>query len=83
MSEWIDVKDRVPEKQVATYGDFKVKPYVLVCDSKSRMSIAYPVRYATGEIRWTMAKPIGGVTHWMPLPAMCLGPCMERLERGK
>jgi len=63
---WRDLKTHTPP--IRDFSKPKVKPYVLVVDSKGRMSIAYAFEYSSGEIGWTMAKPIGTVTHWMRLP---------------
>lgn len=46
----------------------RTKNYILAVDSKGRMSVAYAYRHSAGMIQWVMAKPIGEVTHWMPLP---------------
>ena len=67
---WVSVKERLPEKVAATYGDLRDKSrYVLAVDAKGRMSIGYALRYASGDVHWIFAKQIGEVTHWMPLPA--------------
>ena len=63
---WRDLKKHTPP--IRDFSKPKVKPYVLVVDAKGRMSIAYAFEYSSGEIGWTMAKPIGTVTHWMRLP---------------
>jgi hypothetical protein len=60
---WNPVSDMPPVS--ARNGD---KPYVLAVDTKGRMSVGYCWIASRGEVCWTFAKPIGEVTHWMPLP---------------
>ena len=62
---WRDITSTPPP---ATEWKPANREYLLVVDAKGRMSIAYCYNSSTGEIGWTMAKPIGAVTHWMPLP---------------
>jgi hypothetical protein len=66
MNEWISIDDRLPDFLEPWDKRDKPKPYVLAVDAKGRMSVAY--RYSNHPQAWTMAKPIGTVTHWMPLP---------------
>jgi hypothetical protein len=62
---WLNLKTTTPPLLDA-HG--ATKPYVLAVDSKGRMTVAYAYQHPTGEIEWIMAKPVGVVTHWMPLP---------------
>ena len=66
---WRDVKSNEPPLQEWKSGQgWSEKQYVLAVDAKGRMSIAYAYRHSANTVIWTMAKPIGAVTHWMPLP---------------
>jgi len=65
LADWISIDDRLPECREA-WETAKAKPYVLAVDAKGRMTVAY--RSGQHPQQWTMAKPIGTVTHWMPLP---------------
>ncbi len=56
MSEWISVKDRLPE------SDDYVLCYRDSCGLSSRIMVGF---YLRGK--WTCGA-IGNVTHWMPLP---------------
>jgi hypothetical protein len=68
-SEWNDVKtSKPPMRRFLSGSSWTEKPYVLVVDALGRMSIAYASENGGNWIQWTMAKPIGNVTHWMPLP---------------
>ena len=62
--EWISVKDKLPKATT----NYKNKLYVLLVDAKGRMSVGYRLHYDSGETMFITAKPIGEVTHWMPLP---------------
>lgn len=63
---WISVDDEDHKPPIReSYRD--PAPYVLACDAKGRMSVAYADKHSVGYV-WVMAKPIGAVTHWMPLP---------------
>lgn len=42
--------------------------YVLVVDGQNRMAVAYLKNLGNHRHKWVSAKPIGIVTHWMPLP---------------
>jgi hypothetical protein len=59
MSEWISVKDRLPEngQRVLCYNK-----YMYVKD--------YDCVFYDGDFNWTGSRigQIEGVTHWMPLP---------------
>lgn len=66
-AQWFDVTKKLP-KMVEIGADYQSKPYVLAVDCKGRMSIGYLRKYSSDNLRWTFAKPIGEVTHWMPLP---------------
>lgn len=69
MPEWIATTERLPDERVRNSRDFRSKPYVLICDSRNRMSVAYPLEYSSGQVTWVSAKPVGNeITHWMPLP---------------
>lgn len=60
---WVRVEEGLPE-----HWDWRgPKPYQLVCDATGRMSVAFLREHHPQA--WTMAKPIGPVTHWRPLPA--------------
>ncbi len=61
-------KDGYPAKLM----DFqqKIKPYVLVCDEKGHMAVAYPMQTTSG-IRFVSAQAIGIVYAWRPLPPPC------------
>jgi len=64
MSDWISVEERLPVAMVFTSGQgWSERIDVLFCDAKGRMSVGY-----NRDGNFTMAKPIGIVTHWMPLP---------------
>lgn len=67
-TDWINAATQPPP--VKDIGEILrgTKPYVLAVDAKGRMSVGYPYKYSTGELGWVFAKPIGAVTHWMPLP---------------
>ena len=64
MSEWISVKDRLPELTLGL--DNTCSEWVLICKSNGRMGVA----------RWTIKSKwylyfgpeARYVTHWMPLP---------------
>lgn len=62
---WVKCSERLPEMVDYSRG---IKPYVLVCDSKQRMAVAFAFKHSTGKTGWTSSKPIGDVTHWQPLP---------------
>lgn len=65
---WQPISILPPLREFLPGQSYKEKPYVLVVDAKGRMSIAYAHRLSKGELHWAMAKPIGEVTNWMPLP---------------
>lgn len=73
MSEWISVKDRLPEDG-AKPGRKQIT--VLVCSKAGRASIAsricVPERAYNGKVfpaHWRWSKLMNNyVTHWMPLP---------------
>jgi len=67
---WIPVEEKLPDG-VREHGQFKHKNEysVLAVDAQGRQSVGYVVYYEDGKHRWTFAKAIGIVTHWMPLPA--------------
>ena len=61
MSEWISVKDRLPE----TSGRYLT--YATTPDGSGSFTKDYKVlTFFVGEISWVCANSI--VTHWMPLP---------------
>jgi len=67
--EWIAIESEEP----AIYEDIGLNqpaPYVLAVDAEGRMSVGYVrARYSRNHgLWWVFAKPIGAVTHWMPLP---------------
>jgi hypothetical protein len=62
--EWVSVDERLPKLAANPY---KTRDYFLLADRKGRMSIGY--LYTNHPQGWRMAKAIGEVTHWQPLPA--------------
>ena len=58
MSQWISVKDRLPEQK----GD-----YLCVCES-GEISVGYFSKWIIGYGFETQEVGQGLVTHWMPLP---------------
>lgn len=62
---WRDITKEGPPS--GSFDD-EVRNYCLAIDAKGRASVGYATKYSTGEIFWRFAKPIGEVTHWMPLP---------------
>ena len=79
MSEWISVVERKPPTSVFTPGQGQSpQVYVLVCDTKARMAVAWFYGYQNGSVRCVSGKAIGEVTHWMPLPSP---PSAEKEER--
>lgn len=56
MSEWISIKDRLPE------SDKKV----LITDGRNMM-VSWYYRW-NGMIRWVDTLYVRDITHWMPLP---------------
>lgn len=66
MSEWISVKDRLPELIPSVDFDITHSEWVLICKSNGRMGVA---RW-TSKSQWYlyMGPEARYVTHWMPLP---------------
>ena len=57
--EWISVEERLPESLQR----------VLAIDTEGDMFTSVYVSFATGRNAWsTSFRPLGSVTHWMPLP---------------
>ena len=67
MSEWISVKERLPEED---------RQVLISCKNKAMFVAAFQQMYFSGEIVWHVSGPLGAnrkvatdrVTHWMPLP---------------
>lgn len=62
MSEWINVKDRLPEKEID----------ILICNDESKVQFGIYSKDCYGDKFFTtnfeqFLLP-GNVTHWMPLP---------------
>jgi hypothetical protein len=69
-TEWISVKDRLPEGYDLTENDFK--PYVLVRDCRHGIHVA-AYEHCLKEFRTSATcsayeESLYCVTHWMPLP---------------
>jgi len=62
MSEWISVKDRLPEMGVSVLGMTKKNPF---CG----YAPAVVVRLKNGWSQDALHEYVTNVTHWMPLPA--------------
>jgi hypothetical protein len=62
MSQWISVEDRLPEPWVDVIGY-----YGRAVVAKFDVVHCYPdpVEFDPDAVGWI---PLGGVTHWMPLP---------------
>ena len=60
MSEWISVKDRLPEPFVSVLG---------YCPDEEPLPTVHEV-YMNGFGQWRSAQVygMGNVTHWMPMP---------------
>lgn len=59
MSEWISVKEELPEQ-------FHV---VIACRTNKAGERVVEAGYYSGDGIWkTVAQPTKGVTHWMPMP---------------
>lgn len=62
--KWISVNDKLPQaSEFICAKGWTERIDVLFCDAKGRMSVGY-----NREGQLVMAKPIGKITHWMPLP---------------
>jgi hypothetical protein len=74
MSEWISVKDRLPE----AYGRFLVMTrcrfgmHILLAKDWPYPCCEVNIAYGGGGFPWQWysesKNPVGNVTHWMPLP---------------
>ena len=69
MSEWISVKDRLPE--IKEFDDM-VSESVLVCSGRTSMAVAWMSNIFNESGKWAsdgdVLSAIGEITHWMPLP---------------
>lgn len=76
VTEWIDVKERLPEiEKEEKHGDHKIKKSVRVlcaCKQKSGKVLVkegyYHIWDWSGKPYWRIPGSIDSVTHWMPLP---------------
>lgn len=67
MSEWISVKDKLPEIREAYTGGPRESTTVL-CFSGFVCTGRYGETYRTRRTRWDTQFGVREVTHWQPLP---------------
>ena len=78
MSEWISVKDRLPEDDLPQDTD-RLLIKVLVCStsgkygvrtlSRQRWIMSWDYKTNTGTYsNWTWSRDARNITHWLPLP---------------
>lgn len=76
MSEWINVKNKLPEDNLSKDNKKKIiKVLVIIKHSNGTKTIRTQIRkyFCSGSYKntWQWAKIIyGEVTHWMPLPEL-------------
>ncbi len=73
MTEWISVKDRLPEFHEDKYSEWGASRAVIGTDGRNIFMAYAGKNFRTGKCEWHTYGWIKGktyaVSHWMPLPA--------------
>lgn len=71
MTEWIGLKERLPEQDIDIRCNGKRKAIKVLTAAKNAKgwTIRTKVRFWSWDAKsWIWRDPSGGITHWMPLP---------------